>query len=56
MTLGFQFCSYFLEKTRLDSSSESSDKQTIHTKCQVLYAQKDNKEVRMSSATILLRI
>ena len=36
---------HFSEKIRLDISCESSAKQTIHLKCQVLFSLKNNKKL-----------
>ena len=49
------FLLYFSEKISLDISCESSARQMIHIKCQVLFSLKnDFKKLDMRSATIFL--
>ena len=44
---------YFLEKTSLDISCESSAKQTIHMKCQDLFSLKKNLKKLLSAAVVV---
>ena len=49
------FFFYFSEKTSLGISSESSAKQTIHTKCQDLFSLKNIKKYKkLSSAAVVI--
>ena len=52
-----KFFFYFLEKTSLAISCESSAKQTIHMKCQDLFSLKNKKKIKnkkLSSAAVVI--
>ena len=49
------FSLFFLDKIRLDVSSESSARQRIHLKHQALFSSNDkSKKIKMSSAAIFV--
>ena len=41
------FFFFFLEKIRFDISCESSARQTIHMKCQILFSQKNTEKNKL---------